>query len=35
MNIEYPDETFKDLFKEAGILFETISIPDLIITQKK
>ena len=35
MNIEYPDETFKNLFKEAGILFETMSIPDLTITQKK
>jgi len=35
MNIEYPDETFKNLFKEAGILFETMNIPELVITQKK
>ena len=35
MSIEYPDETFKNLFKEAGIQFESMSIPDLIITQKK
>ena len=35
MSIEYPDETFKNLFKEAGIQFESMNIPDLIITQKK
>ena len=35
MSIEYPDETFKNLFKEAGIQFETMSIPNLTITQKK
>ena len=35
MSIEYPDEIFKNLFKEAGIQFESMSIPDLIITQKK
>ncbi len=35
MSIEYPDETFKNLFKEAGIVFESMNIPDLIITQKK
>jgi dCMP deaminase len=35
MNIEYPDETFKSLFKEAGIQFETMNIPELTITQKK
>lgn len=35
MSIEYPDETFKNLFKEAGIQFESMSIPDLTITQKK
>ena len=35
MSIEYPDETFKNLFKEAGIQFESMSIPNLIITQKK
>ena len=35
MSIEYPDETFKNLFKEAGIQFESMNITDLIITQKK
>lgn len=35
MSIEYPDETFKNLFKEAGIQFESMNIPDLTITQKK
>ena len=35
MSIEYPDETFKNLFKEAGIQFESMSIPELTITQKK
>ena len=35
MSIEYPDETFKNLFKEAGIQFESMSIPELKITQKK
>ena len=35
MSIEYPDETFKTLFKEAGIQFESMNIPDLMITQKK
>ncbi len=35
MSIEYPDETFKNLFKEAGIQFESMNIPELIITQKK
>ncbi|MCR4663292.1 MAG: cytidine/deoxycytidylate deaminase family protein [Endomicrobiaceae bacterium] len=35
MSIEYPDETFKNLFREAGIQFESMSIPDLTITQKK
>jgi len=35
MSIEYPDETFKNLFKEAGIQFESMPIPDLTITQKK
>ena len=34
MSIEYPDETFKNLFKEAGIQFESMNIPDLTITQK-
>lgn len=35
MSIEYPDETFKNLFKEAGIEFVSMPIPDLTITQKK
>lgn len=35
MSIEYPDETFKNLFKEAGIEFVSMPIPDLMITQKK
>ena len=35
MSIEYPDETFKNLFKEAGIQFESMSVPELTITQKK
>ncbi|MBR3654570.1 MAG: cytidine/deoxycytidylate deaminase family protein [Elusimicrobia bacterium] len=35
MSIEYPDETFKELFKEAGIEYVSMPIPDLTITQKK
>lgn len=35
MSIEYPDETFKELFREAGIQFESMPIPELMITQKK
>ena len=35
MSIEYPDETFKELFKEAGIEYVSMPIPDLVITQKK
>ena len=35
MSIEYPDETFKELFKEAGIEFVSMPIPNLTITQKK
>ena len=35
MSIEYPDETFKNLFKEAGIEYLSMPIPDLTITQKK
>ena len=35
MSIEYPDETFKNLFKEAGIEYVSMPIPDLTITQKK
>jgi dCMP deaminase len=35
MSIEYPDETFKKLFKEAGIEYVSMPIPDLTITQKK
>lgn len=35
MSIKYPDETFHELFKETGILFETMEIPNLTISQKK
>ena len=35
MSIEYPDETFKNLFKEAGIEYVSMPIPELTITQKK
>ncbi len=34
MSIKYPDETFLNLFKESGIAFETMEIPDLTISQK-
>ena len=34
MSIKYPDETFQNLFKESGITFETMDIPNLIISQK-
>ena len=35
MSIEYPDESFKNLFKEAGIEYVSINVPDLKIIQKK
>lgn len=35
MSIEYPDESFKALFKEVGVEYETMDIPDLIIAPKK
>lgn len=35
MCIEYPDDSYKALFKEAKIDFASIQIPELIITQKK
>ncbi len=35
MCVEYPDETYKSLFAEAGIKFETMNIPELVITPKK
>ena len=35
MSIEYPDESFKNLFKEAGIEYASINVPDLKIIQKK
>lgn len=35
MCIQYPDESFKALFKEAGIEYTTIDIPELNIIPKK
>jgi hypothetical protein len=35
MCIEYPDDSYKSLFKEAKIEFTSIQIPELTITQKK
>jgi len=35
MCLEYPDESYKNLFTEAGIEYATVKIPDLIISQKK
>ncbi len=35
MCLEYPDESYKNLFTEAGIEYATVEIPDLIISQKK
>ena len=35
MSIKYPDETFQELFKEAGIEYVSMNIPELKITQQK
>ena len=35
MCVQYPDDSFKTLFKEAGVRFEVMNIPELTITQKK
>ena len=35
MCVQYPDESFKNLFDEAGIKYQTMDIPELSITLKK
>lgn len=35
MSIEYPDESFKALFEEVGVEYESMDIPELIIVPKK
>ncbi len=35
MCVQYPDDSFKSLFNEAGVQFEVMDIPELKITQKK
>ena len=35
MCVQYPDESFKVLFDEAGIQYQTMDIPELFITLKK
>jgi hypothetical protein len=35
MCLEYPDNSYKKLFDEANISYETMETPDLNISQKK